>query len=232
MSPTKSIQGIVVENQEEKCPFLGLTKDSQTSLSYPSSWNVCHHSKPVASPNIDSQQSFCFSENHLNCPVYNRIGRWPLPSSMRFPVSKPPVQKRVILYVLIGGVVVGLGLIGTLRGIQDRDKHAGSLPAKTLISIPSVTRVSLATDPVPSTDTPESPTLTATPTQPSTNTPTNLSSRPTDTLWPSRTPTRTPTFTPTRPPTILPSATSTFRPTWTPRPTDTRWTVLPPGVTG
>ncbi len=194
------------------CPFLGLSQDSQTALSYPSSWNVCHHTKPAGTPNLHFQQSFCFSKNHCTCPVYTRLERYPLPSGIRFPVSKPTIQKRLILFLSIGGVILVLGIIGIAWGIQDRRNHNGSPSAQLVSPSPTVTMTILPTDTIPFTATPVPPTLTASPTLTLTSTPTRWTTPPTDTLWPTQTRTITPTSPPTRTATSLPSATATLPP--------------------
>jgi len=226
MTIDKSFPDIAEGDQQEFCPFLGLAQDSQTSLSYPSSWNVCHHTRPVGTPNLNFQKSFCFSRNHSTCPVYSRSERAPLPAGIRFPVGRIPAQKRLTLTLLIGAVVLILGVVGAVWEIQDRHNHNGSLSANLPSSTPTATQSVLPTGTLPFTDTPNPLTLTAVPTQTLTNSPTGPTTRPTDTRWPTLTPTLTPTASPTRTPTSLPSATATFLPTWTPRPTDTHWVVF------
>ena len=178
------------------CPFIGLAQDSQTSLSYPSSWNVCHHTKPAGTPNLHFQQSFCFSKNHCTCPVYTRLERYPLPTGIRFLVKKPPIQKRLILFLSIGGLVLALAIIGIVRGIQDHRNPNGSLSASLISPTPTALAAVVLTDTIPFTATTTlPPTLTALPTQTLTATPTGPTTHPTDTRWPS--PTRTPTPTAT-----------------------------------
>ena len=218
MSITKPFPGVAAENQEGSCPFLGLPEDSQTSLAYPSSWNVCHHTKPTGTPNLDFQQSFCFSGNHINCPVYSRVGRAPLPTGIRFQAGKLPIQKRAFFPALVGGILLLLGIIGIMWGIQDSHKNGGNLLAKNDSYTPSLTELILPTNTIPFTDTPVPPTLTATPTISLTSTPTGPTVHPTDTLWPSLTRTRTLTPLPTRTATMLPTATATLLPTSTPSP--------------
>jgi len=185
------------------CPFIGLPQDSQTALSYPSSWNVCHHTKPAGTPNLHFQQSFCFSKNHCTCPIYTRLERYPLPSGIRFPVKKLPIQKRLILYLSIGGVVLALAIIGIVRGIEDHRNPNGSLSASLISPTPTAMAAVVLTDTIPFTATPVPPTLTALPTQTLTSTPTGPTAHPTDTRWPS--PTRTPTPTASSlPPTTVP----------------------------
>ena len=212
------------ENRDEPCPFLGLRQDQETSLAYPSSWNVCHHTKPIGTPRLEFQQSYCFTKEHATCPIFTRSKRGPIPPAISFPVSKPPVIKRVILPILIGGIVVLLAVLGVLRLVQDRNKQNGGLSVTPGSATPSASMSASPTATFPPTDTPVLPTLTPTPVRTTTSTlaPAGPATRPTDTLWPTQTPTRTPTATPSTP-TPLPSATLKFVPTWTVRPTDTLW---------
>ena len=207
------VQEKTQENQDNLCPFIGLAQDSQTSLSYPSSWNVCHHTKPLGTPNLHFQQSFCFSAVHCTCPIYARLGREPLPSGIRFQVTRPPLPKRLTFSILIGGVVALLAIMGIVRVIHDSNKHGGGLPVASYTV--SATRAILPTNTFKPSNTPPSntlvpPTLTAAPTQTLTSTPSGPTVHPTDTHWPSQTPTHTPTRLPTSTPTLPPVATATF----------------------
>jgi hypothetical protein len=231
MSNVKSLPRNTAEDPEQVCPFLGLPEDSQTSLAYPSSWNVCHHTRPPATPNLDFQQSFCFCEDYITCPIYSRVGREPLPVAIRFPVSQPPFYKRTIFQLMIGAVLLLFGILGTLWGINDNRSHGGNPALATASSTPSITKLVLPTHTIPFTDTPVPPTLTSTPTLTLTSTPTGSTIHPTDTLWPSLTLTPTSTSMPTHTATGLPQPTATFIPTWTPRPTDTHWLSLTPTIT-
>jgi hypothetical protein len=204
MSLNKAEPAVARAHQEDMCPFIGLAQDSQTSLSYPSSWNVCHHSKPAGTPNLHFQQSFCFSKNHCTCPVYTRLERYPLPTGIRFPARKPPIQNRLFLFLSIGGVVLSLAVIGIIWGIKDHRDPNGSLSANLISPTPTAVAAVVLTDTIPFTATPVPPTLTALPTQTLTATPTGSTTHPTDTRWPS--PTRTPTPTATS----LAAGTATF----------------------
>ena len=221
MSIVNPNPGPAEEKQVELCPFLGMAFDSQTSLSYPSSWNVCHHTRPAGTPNLFFQQSFCFSNTHPTCPIYTRTERAPIPSGIRFPVKKAPVQKRFILSIVISAVILLFGIVGIVRVIQGLQDPNGGLSANLASSTPTATIAILPTVTLTFTITPVTPTRTTIPTQPSlTSTPTGPTIRPSDTRWPSLTPTKTSTTRPTSTPTI-PKATSTLLPTRTPRPSNT-----------
>ena len=105
---------------------MGVEEDPQTALSFPSSGNFCHRTRPYGTPNLDFQRSYCFTDNHSNCPVFTRSGRAPLPANIRFQPDKPHFGKQFILPWLIGMLVL-LGIMGALWAIQDYSNHDGSL---------------------------------------------------------------------------------------------------------
>jgi len=61
--------GRVQDHTNSYCPHLGGRDDPQTVLTYPSSWNKCHLSKHVLSPNRDHQKKYCISKNYAACPL-------------------------------------------------------------------------------------------------------------------------------------------------------------------
>ncbi len=227
MTLDNSFPEIAGANHQELCPFLGLAEDSQTSLSYPSAVNFCHRSRPYGTPKLDFQQSFCFSDNHSTCPVFTRSGRAALPGEMLFVADRPLPENRGMLLWLVGGIVVLLGLIGVIWGIQNRYIHGSSLFGFLGNSSPTASTLPLTTGTAPFTNTPafalsntatlQSPSLT--PTLKSTSSPTQTpKSSPSYTATSTRkiqfipTPVPTNTFyfqhnTPV-PPTVAPTATS------------------------
>jgi len=64
-----SFAGEVQGHLNSYCPHLGGREDLQTILAYPSSWNKCHLSKHVLSPNRDHQKKYCISKNYGACPL-------------------------------------------------------------------------------------------------------------------------------------------------------------------
>lgn len=140
------------ERPTKVCPYLGLLQDSQTALAFPSASNLCYNAKPLASPNLEYQSSFCLKgRQHTHCPVFIRSELAPLPTEITsLRVKKPlmgrPINKQIILLILLGLVVlilVVLGMIWLFNG------HPGinfsTLPGKTVsstatsVEIPSVT---------------------------------------------------------------------------------------------
>lgn len=55
---------------EIRCPFLGLVDDKDTSVSYPSEWNVCHKCHGHPSPIYDHQEEVCLTAEFNNCEYY------------------------------------------------------------------------------------------------------------------------------------------------------------------
>jgi hypothetical protein len=219
MSLDNSFTEIAEANHEEVCPFLGMAQDSQTSMSYPSAANFCHRSKPYGTPKLDFQQSFCFSDNHTNCPVFTRTGRAPLPADILFKTDRSLPKNRVILPWLIGGIVLLLGVIGVLWWIQNPTVHGGSLFGILGDPSPSATSQLMATGTAPFTDTPAFAAIHTATLQPPSLTPTLVL-------------TNSPTQTPTPPPSFTPTSTRKIYILPTPVPTNTFYfanpTLVPP----
>ncbi|MGD8402641.1 MAG: ParA family protein [Anaerolineales bacterium] len=69
LKSTDSPTGRLQDRTNSYCPHLGGKEDSQTVLAYPSSWNKCHLSKHILSPNRDHQKKYCISKNYPSCPL-------------------------------------------------------------------------------------------------------------------------------------------------------------------
>ncbi|HVM72144.1 MAG TPA: LysM peptidoglycan-binding domain-containing protein [Anaerolineales bacterium] len=174
------------------CPYLGLLMDSQTALAFPSASNVCYHAKPLVSPTPDYQRAFCLNgRQHIQCPVFSRSAMGPLPPEISGrggskPVTGKPIQKQVVLPLLLGGLAVILVVAGLLWMFG----HFGStaaLPGASGNSTPTATGSASLTAMFAATDIPITPNLpdeSATPT----DTPVSTS---TGTITASATPTPT-----------------------------------------
>ena len=87
------------------CPSLGLMDDAQTSLAFPSIWNNCYRSRPIAPPKLKYQEEFCLCENHRECPLFLSEQTAPLPGHIRSPRSHAKRTKssfgRIVFFVLL-----------------------------------------------------------------------------------------------------------------------------------
>jgi len=123
--------------QARVCPYLGLLEDSQTTLSFPSSSNLCYHAKPLASPNLEYQRLVCLKgRRHTLCPVFTRSEIAPLPPDISGSPANTlllgmPIEKRVLLPILLGFVVLVLGLTGLLWLISNQ---AGTNPGSPILT--------------------------------------------------------------------------------------------------
>ena len=69
--------------QAEICPHLGLEEDEQTCTAYPSRWNLCHRSRPIAVVRLEHQRKICLSSHHIKCPVFQSETLQALPVQLR-----------------------------------------------------------------------------------------------------------------------------------------------------
>jgi hypothetical protein len=71
------------ENIELSCPHIGLLYDPQTSLAYPSEWNVCHRASPINTPKYEHQRVYCLAVSYGSCPFFRKKPDTPLPEYIR-----------------------------------------------------------------------------------------------------------------------------------------------------
>lgn len=157
---------ILPENAKEKqgrgCPYLGLQDDPQTSLFFPSTFNVCHHAKPLASPNLEYQRDFCLKgRQHTGCPVFTRSELAPLPPEIGAPTKKQffgrPVEKRAFLLIMLGCVVLILGGLGGFWWTNGYLGGNGASPSGSGRLTPALNVIPLAADTFSVTDAPITP---------------------------------------------------------------------------
>lgn len=213
---------IAQKNRRKVCPHLGLIQDPQTSLAYPSSWNVCFHARPVAPPNLEHQRLFCQSGQYRDCPVFVKSSVAPLPPDIRLLEKKPIFRNRVIPPIFLGSIALIFVIIGMIWVVQSGNLPGGAgHPTRSLIKVPWETKISVYTDtPVTLVTETETPTM-----------PPSQTASPTSTRYPSLTPTNT-----LRPIVIVPTQTNVPTPdnarpptkTPVPLPTDVLPSAVPP----
>jgi hypothetical protein len=103
------------EPERNICEFLGLKEDPATNMAYPSEWNYCHHSNPIAIPMLDHQRLFCLLKSHNTCPEFNNEVPAILPVDIRMVVKKRRrrTKKPWVVALILGVIVVGGLFIGT-----------------------------------------------------------------------------------------------------------------------
>ena len=145
------------------CPYLGLLDDSQTALSFPSAGNLCNHSKPLASPSLEYQRSVCLKgRRHTQCPVFTRSELAPLPPDIiGSPANKlfsgKPIEKRALLMILLGCIVLILVVIGLLWFLNGHGGNNAALSGKPGNSTPTSDELLLGPATLSTTDIPITP---------------------------------------------------------------------------
>ncbi len=148
------------------CPFLGLTDDPDTALSYPSAINRCHHAKPIAPINREHQVNACLNSNFTTCPVYlnNQVEPFPKEFGIGFAIQNR--RKRWVRIVSFVGVAVVCVLLITLgKAIVDnqtlQEKRESEAQALAIASLTMNSAQILETEtPTPAPTPIESPTPT------------------------------------------------------------------------
>jgi hypothetical protein len=82
---------------QNTCPELGLGDDPDTFSAFPSLLNVCYHVKPITTPIITHQRSFCLSENHVHCPLYASTHGVKMPKEMALNTHRLSKRNRLLL---------------------------------------------------------------------------------------------------------------------------------------
>lgn len=155
------------------CPFLGLKSDPKSWVGYPSPLNVCHRVKPLSVPEFNHQQTFCLSNDFINCSVYHNHPGQRMPKHIQSQSFKKFDLKKIILIeVLVGAVLIAviLGIIFRKEIASEFSEFTSLFAQKTatITNTPFVTRTSTATVSSSPTQTlTNSPSLTPTPILPS-----------------------------------------------------------------
>lgn len=96
------------------CPSLGLMDDKDTSLGFPSKWNTCQRSNPIAPPRFEHQEEFCLGGKYGECPLFLSQQAVPLPQGLRIPRSSADMTRKnsrrnlvIALMIFIAVLAVG-----------------------------------------------------------------------------------------------------------------------------
>ena len=149
------------------CPFLGMLDDPQTSFSFPSEWNNCHNSKPVAPVSLTHQDNYCLTEKHGTCPVYLQDSPGSLPHTLRNQ-QQGALPKNKWTWKTILGLALPVLLLGS--GIVFLPKVNWAFPSQSVpveLSATETISIPITPSPTPMQDTPTpAPTLSQTPALP------------------------------------------------------------------
>ena len=164
MNSNDTLPENVKEKQGKGCPYLGLQDDSQTSLLFPSTFNVCHHAQPLGSPNLEYQRAFCLKgRQHTSCPVFTSSELASLPPEIGGPTKKlffgRPVEKRVFLLIMLGCVVLILAVLGGLWWFNGFHGSNGTSPTGSGSLTPALSAIPLAADTFSVTNIPITPNI-------------------------------------------------------------------------
>lgn len=101
------------------CPSIGFEEDPETALAYPSPYNFCYHSKPIAPVSLTHQRKVCLTLRYGSCLVYKKEVVEPLPKELRgrLPGRQKPksgVSLTILALVLFTGFAILL-LLGIIR---------------------------------------------------------------------------------------------------------------------
>lgn len=121
-------------DSENICPFLGLSSDAKTAVSYPSPLNVCHRIAPPDSPDIPHQRNYCFTEAHAQCEIFISTKIEKSEKQMIKKDHKVKRTKKSPIFFLIGILALALCTILGLVQIKLGYFSANLKPTSTLHS--------------------------------------------------------------------------------------------------
>lgn len=99
------------------CPFLGLEHDQATYKDFPSSLNVCFHTKPEKTPALAHQRIYCLSENYTECPVFSAPKGNKMPGEIQYQQETKRGRNRLLIGITAALILILIFLLGFLREI-------------------------------------------------------------------------------------------------------------------
>jgi len=92
----------------DKCPYIGIKTDPDTSFDYPSIWNACHRTRPPEVPLLDHQNTTCLTPGYIVCPVFMSANGEKFPPEL---IEKVQHRSRKIKHAWIIGVTLVLAIL-------------------------------------------------------------------------------------------------------------------------
>jgi hypothetical protein len=106
-------------------------------MGFPSKWNTCHRSDPIAAPRFKHQQEFCLGGKFAECPLFISQQAMPMPQDLRIPdgsTSKTQNNSRrtlaIALLFFVVVLVAGWGVV-----LQRRSSLAIGQATRTATSL-------------------------------------------------------------------------------------------------
>ena len=130
-----------LQNQNS-CPKLGLKEDPDSYSAFPLKINACYHVRPVDTPNLSHQRSYCLTSAYLHCPIYESAPGSKMPKEIS--LKKETLSKdKLFLLTGIGILLVVIILFFSFRSGIPRlftiDEQ--STPSPTASVSPTITPV-------------------------------------------------------------------------------------------
>lgn len=128
-----------------RCPFLGISDDPETSIGYPSEWNVCHKAHGHPSPTFLHQSEFCLSAKHPECELYRADKNTWMPAELKNSdgAVKPvdPAQKQIWRISAVIASILLLAVIFWFMFTQEINTLVTDLsqPTSTITAVPTFT---------------------------------------------------------------------------------------------
>lgn len=116
-----------------RCPFIGLSCDSDTVMAFPTHRNYCHRVKSAQPVRIDYQSTYCLSFAHRHCPVLLKKSTRALPTEISVQTgTKHSTAMALSLAVAVVLMAIGLLLFGGWQWTSASNWFAnpGSTPAQ------------------------------------------------------------------------------------------------------
>lgn len=147
------------------CPFLGVSDDPGTALSFLSASNYCHHAKPISPIRRAHQARFCLGDSYEKCQVFKTQGSQPLPPEIGEPkYSVHPNLRRVLLlsslFVILAAAIIVLDVTGTSSTNSKQIEQEINFQAlQTITQMAQLTQMGIVQTPEPSLTPEPSPTV-------------------------------------------------------------------------
>lgn len=158
-------------NQNNLCPFLGLSDDTTSHMAFTSPENYCHQCKPITPIKLEYQNDYCLDTNFKNCSIYINGAGKRMPADLvydaradRQPASSD--QRFFWFGVVLVGIFIAISLYYIVDSI-DRKRITNPVGANNVQS-PTVIVNSAS---ISSTETPEAIVLPSLSPEPSTSLP-------------------------------------------------------------